>query len=481
MISFVMSGLLFSQALFAYRYRYDGTWDDVYSLIRASDGGYAFIGPLGDRLGIVKLSSSGSVSWAEYVYQAEGDPDVEYGGAIIQTSDGGFAIGACSITDNMLFIKLNSSGGITNYYSYGTSWDGAKSLIQDGTYYVMAGKRINTADGNFFDWYVVKISGSNGTVSWGRRFGYAGGHDSACSILRMSDGGYLIGGTMGDRFATVKITSSGGFSWARIYTGLTAYATSMVSTSDGGVIMVGYTGGDVLVLKIASDGSLSWAKRYDGGSSEEGLSVIQAGDGDYVVGAYTSTGPLVFKISPDGNTVRWSSRLPTVGIHGWAHGTLVQSTDGGYVFGGSCAGTVGSDFMVLKLDSQGQHPNCSAGYPLTVSTPQITASSETFSLVSAAPSRTSYTGSTPSIVLDTVRLSCSPTYEDVEEFAGITLKVFAGGVIFNSPSNLLLSLYSSDGRLVRYKEMRCGENRINLDPGVYFWQAGPYKGKAVVK
>jgi len=495
MAGLVLTTGLLAQSTFAYRYS-DGDINNdqiVYSLAPTSDGGFILVGPSKGGLldvGVVKLNSSGVVSWAKHLNTS----DVEYGAAVIQSTDGGYVVAGCSVTDNMLLLKFNSSGDLTGYYSYGTSWDGAKSVIQDGSYIVMAGKRINPSDLYFDDWFVVKVRSSDGGVSWGRLLtcsGYSGGvHDSACSIIRTSDGGYLIAGTLADQMTLVKITSTPDFSWAKRYSyASSSFACYMIGTSDGGALMVGYarpSGGtnDILVLKIASGGDLTWARRYDSGADEgPGLSAVQAPDGGYVISASRGGAPLIFRISSDGNTVRWSSRI-TMGsaFGGWANGTLARSADGGYVFGGSLSG----DYMLIKLDSLGQHPNCVQACPLTVSTPTINVSSLTFTLSSAGPARNSYTNPPSSLTLDTVRLTCSSLYDKTEEEADGTKRAvscswFPWGLRFDADERMDLRIYFPDGRLACSREIGGGATTIPLEAGVYLWQAGPYWGKAVVR
>jgi len=170
MAGLVLTTGLLAQSTFAYRYS-DGDINNdqiVYSLAPTSDGGFILVGPSEGGLldvGVVKLNSSGVVSWAKDLYVS----DVEYGAAVIQSTDGGYVVAGCSVTDNMLLLKFNSSGGLTGYYSYGTSWDGAKSVIQDGSYIVMAGKRINPSD-YFYDWFVVKVSYSKRHSELGEAF-----------------------------------------------------------------------------------------------------------------------------------------------------------------------------------------------------------------------------------------------------------------------------------------------------------------------
>jgi hypothetical protein len=55
------------------------------------------------------------------------------------------------------------------------------------------------------------------------------------------------------------------------------------------------------------------------------------------------------------------------------------------------------------------------------------------------------------------------------------------GLVFLSPKSLPITLYSVDGQVVLSDNLRKGETLMRLKRGVYLWQAGPYRGKAVVR
>jgi hypothetical protein len=65
--------------------------------------------------------------------------------------------------------------------------------------------------------------------------------------------------------------------------------------------------------------------------------------------------------------------------------------------------------------------------------------------------------------------------------SGVRCTFISGGIIFSAHQTQAITVYSSDGRVVFSGNLNKGQNRINLGPGVYLWQAGPYKGKAVVR
>lgn len=74
---------------------YTGTdYETAYALVQTSDGGYAIAGSTGDPKGyhsdfwLVKTDPSGNMEWNH----AYGGPERESAEAVIQTSDGGYAI-----------------------------------------------------------------------------------------------------------------------------------------------------------------------------------------------------------------------------------------------------------------------------------------------------------------------------------------------------------------------------------------------------
>jgi hypothetical protein len=63
----------------------------------------------------------------------------------------------------------------------------------------------------------------------------------------------------------------------------------------------------------------------------------------------------------------------------------------------------------------------------------------------------------------------------------LTCSAFSGGLVFNAPADLVINIYSVDGRIAYSGQLQKGENRISLNRGVYLWIAGGYMGKAAVR
>jgi|GEM_PF-2530357 len=109
--------------------------------------------------------------------------------------------------------------------------------------------------------------------------------------------------------------------WAIAYGGGSVdEARSIQQTSDGGYIVAGWTdsfgvgGKDIWILKLDEEGNIEWQKTYGGSGNESAYSIQQTSDDGYIVAGYTES------------------------------------------FGaGEC------DFWVLKLNENGEIPNCPHG------------------------------------------------------------------------------------------------------------------------
>lgn len=348
-----------------------GADDRLTKILHTADGGYLLGGysttgingdKTQDRRGnydfwIVKLSADSTVKW-----------DKSFGGLntdilmdMQQTADGGFILGGYS-DSNIGFEKSEDSrGGI--------------------------------------DYWVVKLA-ADGTKIWDKTFGGAS-YDALRSILQTSDNGFILAGTSnspasGDKTEgligsdvesgtnawLVKISENGTFQWDKTVGSFTYEELyCMDVTTDGGVIIgidqSGFekTTGQFDVIKLSSTGETVWEKKY----GAFGLNIIRTiqktSDGGYIMGGladlykegndFSLVSAYMLKTDADGN-VTWEQTLDGVdnsdGLYDVVT-TVVQTSDGGYLFGGSSgalAGTNkteasrgGQDFWVVKLLADG--------------------------------------------------------------------------------------------------------------------------------
>lgn len=177
-----------AMALVQWKKCYGGSgYDDCYSFIKTNDGGYIICGVCsannGDVSGnhggndewLVKIDSTGIIQWQK----SFGGTGREFGNAVVQTSDGGFATCATTASNNgdvtnnhggndAWFLSTDSFGNITSQKCFGGSVDeDAWSMIQttDGGF-IFAGESLSNngdvlANYGGEDFMVMKLGAIN--------------------------------------------------------------------------------------------------------------------------------------------------------------------------------------------------------------------------------------------------------------------------------------------------------------------------------
>ncbi|MEO0211352.1 MAG: hypothetical protein ABIN66_05795, partial [candidate division WOR-3 bacterium] len=272
-------------------------------------------------------------------------------------------------------------------------------------------------------------------------------------------------------------------------------ARILSQTTDNGYIVGGWTNSfgsgdyDVLLVKLNSSGGFQWAKTYGGASLDWGTSGILLPDGGFLVVGVTLTydpeGDLfLLRLDPEGNP-DWLKVLKEEGDGVSGATTVIQTGDGGFAVGGWKGDSW--DFLVIKTDQDGNYDedsNCMKPDILTSLT--IMPNLETLTLgASWVPlvSNPNPSQNTPSLTMTNV--TCEPVYEEVGESLvepnDIVCYPIPRAIAFISSCAAEISIYSSDGCVAYSGTLEKGKNMIPIDRGIYFWQAGAYKGKAVVR
>lgn len=171
--------------------------------------------------------------------------------------------------------------------------------------------------------------------------------------------------------------------WQKTYGGTGGeLATATQQTRDGGYIVAGYaesqdgdvTGNhgsfDIWVVKLDDKGTLQWQKSLGGTGSDAAQAVRQTSDGGYIVAGYSNSnnGDVT---GNHGNFDYWVIKLDSAGVLQWQKSlggsgedrayAIQQTSDGGYIVGGSAASTNGdvtgnhgiADYWIVKLDAAG--------------------------------------------------------------------------------------------------------------------------------
>ncbi|HEY3249985.1 MAG TPA: T9SS type A sorting domain-containing protein, partial [Ignavibacteria bacterium] len=269
---------------------------------------------------IVKLDNNGTILWTK-TFGGFGD---EYGESIVQTSDGGYAVGGYTNSygagdyDDYI-AKLDAAGAIQWFKTYGTAgYDYALSIKQttDGGY-VLFGSTSSFGAGNN-DYYVVKVD-SAGLLQWSKTIGGPGGDYGFC-VIQTSDGGYALSGTTLSFGAgnydlyVVKLNATGSLEWSRTIGGTGfEYGYQIIQTSEGGYAIAasiesfGAGGYDAYIVKLNSSGQIEWNRTLGGMYDDNILSITQTTDGGYAATGFTTiagSGADIYLIKLDslGNT-----------------------------------------------------------------------------------------------------------------------------------------------------------------------------------
>ena len=248
--------------------------DFAQSIIQTTDGGYAIAGFTASfgtgsyDIYIIKLSSTGLLQWSKTL----GGTNEDYAYSIVQATDGGYAVAGYTKSFgiggyDMYIAKLSSTGSLQWSKTVGgTNDDYAYSIVQatDGGY-AIAGVTKSYGAGSD-DMYIVKLT-SIGSLQWSRTVGGTN-EDYAYSIVQATDGGYAVAGytkSFGiggyDMYIT-KLSSTGSLQWSSTVGGANEdYAYSIIQIADNGYVVAGYTQSfgaglfDVYIVKLSSNGN----------------------------------------------------------------------------------------------------------------------------------------------------------------------------------------------------------------------------------
>jgi hypothetical protein len=278
--------------------------EDENIMCQTSDGGYAMVGytasfgAVGLDVYLVKVDANGNMQWNK-TYGGTGN---DYGYSVIQTSDGGYAVGSYTssfgTSEDIWLIKTDANGNMQWNKTYGgTGNEEGVYLIQtsDGGYTCLG--YTNSFGAGAQDGWLFKTDAS-GNMQWNKTYGGTG-NDYTYSLSRTSDGGYVMSGYttsfVGFKVYLVKTDASGNMQWNKAYGG---NATSVligigsIQTADGGYAISGwnyFNGQDFILIKTDAAGNMQWNMTYGGPGLDDGYGVLQSSDGGYVLTGYTNS------------------------------------------------------------------------------------------------------------------------------------------------------------------------------------------------
>ncbi|MEA5427362.1 T9SS type A sorting domain-containing protein [Arcicella lustrica] len=390
---------------------YGGNWyDNLSCVVPTQDGGYLLGGNSSSNIisgeksedivggWIVKINADGNKIWDK----AYKDIFLASNGVIglrtiIPTSDGGFLLGATSINNtgaiDFWLIKIDAIGNrIWDRIFGGIAEDYLVKVIStsDGGF-LIGGSSLSTGTNGYLDYLVVKVD-VNGNKQWTKFYGGAG-HETLSSIIKTSDGGYLLVGDShsnigGDKsenskglyssdYWIVKIDANGTKMWDKTLGGDNYdMAPDVVQTADGGFLLggssrssisgdksenyrgdVGYD--DFWIVKLDSKGTKTWDKTFGGIMNDKLIKIMTTPDGGFLLGGSSysgisldkseeTQGHWLIKIDANGKKV-WDKTFGGIGTDPGIY-DISPTSDGGYIFGGSSKSSNRQmDYWIVKI------------------------------------------------------------------------------------------------------------------------------------
>jgi hypothetical protein len=278
--------------------------------------------------------------------------------SVQEMPDGGYIlVGDTSSWDgstisDIFILKISSNGEKEWAKAFGknNSYNGTPvvQLTNDGGYFVagLTGSYVQ-GSGRFI---IVKFN-SKGEEEWAKAFGIGNrtivSSPTNFSIQQTYDNGFIVSSPGGGNFFVLKLDSKGNKEWLKVFDDKTIIVSSLRQTKDGGYIIGGAIGDHPidLLIKLGRSGCIEWAKRYKVGAWGNALGNIeQTSDGGYMF----FDGSLIVKLDENGNE-EW--RKVFGGYNGM---TFIRPTnDGGYIaVGEKNVGNENNSF-IIKLDSKG--------------------------------------------------------------------------------------------------------------------------------
>ncbi len=173
--------------------------DEANSVVQTSDGGYALAGYTasygagGYDYWLVRTDSFGNEQWN----QTYGGPNADLARTVVQTSDGGFVVCGSSTSFgagqyDAWVVKTDSSGNMEWNQTYGgTNYDFGSSIVQtsEGGYAIGG---CTYSDSNNYDFWFIKTN-SFGEEQCSKTYGGTS-EDEMNALVQTKDGGYALAG-----------------------------------------------------------------------------------------------------------------------------------------------------------------------------------------------------------------------------------------------------------------------------------------------
>jgi hypothetical protein len=279
--------------------------DEGWSVLETEDGGYLVTGVTesegsgGKDLWLVKTYSDGYERWKK-TFGATGD---EWGVAVLETKDGGYAVAAVTTSrgsggSDGWILKTDSDGNLEWETTIGGSKnDGITSILEIEDGYLIVGFTESYGAGGKDVWLVK--TDSEGERIWEKTFGKDG--DERGNYIREMEDGYVVvgvsdsGGSGGRDFWLTRTDIEGEKIWEKTFGGSGDDGGWSAVEGEGGLIVIGYTESqgrgdqDLWLLKVSLDGEKAWEKTFGGSGFDIGRAIVSTKDGGWAMTGWTES------------------------------------------------------------------------------------------------------------------------------------------------------------------------------------------------
>jgi hypothetical protein len=326
------------------------------------------------HLGIGEIAKIDSLNQQE-ITQIFSKTYGEYGSgrAVIETSDGGFAITGYLYNNRLSehyiwYSKLDSMGNLQwnrTYISGGQNY-GGKDIIQTDTGYFILGEVYSEETSANI---LLLKTDFEGTIEWSKTYGGINS-DVPEGFILTNEGVILIlantfsYGAGAQDIWILKTDLSGELLEAQTFGGNeNEEAREIIQTEDGGFAIAAYTRSnsisdskDILLLKIDENVTLQWNATYGDSEDEEAWAIAQLQDRGFIIagytGLYSNTDIILISTFPNG-TKKWSHTYGGNGAE--VSRDLILSNENKIILIGKTTswGLGSTDLWVLGISSKG--------------------------------------------------------------------------------------------------------------------------------
>ncbi len=371
--------------------------DDAYGIAVTNDGDLLVSGWSDSFLSgasgwsdawLISLDHDGQPRW-QMTYGLDGYT-VPFGATA--TDDGGAAFVGRTENKSMLVARVASDGQLRFQKRVYSSWANDRAVAIDqgpNGQLIVAGTTAN--GGNYPHGWLGRFAADGelesqfkwGGPSWPGEAVYA-----ARSVVATLDGAVVVAGDLerpsaDDDMWLVKLSAQGELLWQqRLGAESTELAKSVIETHNGDLVLVGASWSfgagtpDMWILRLDKYGQLRWQRAIGAEGFDSAHSVVEAPDGSIVVAGVSeryagSDHDLWLGLLDESGALLWQRRIGTDsaddGRHYWNIGpvidagarSVVATSEGIFVASATSSFGAGeADTMVLRVDYQGNSPNC---------------------------------------------------------------------------------------------------------------------------